>query len=70
MAYILRELDLNPICRYNFFIWLVIVNKSDDSLTEKPKLITQRFGSCVVKDISNIYTTNSTLLDLARNTGL
>jgi len=41
MMYIVRERDLNPICRYKFsFVWLLIMNKSDDDLIEKTKLIT------------------------------
>ena len=33
-----------------FFVWPFLMNRSDDGLIEKPKLVTRRFVNCVVHD--------------------
>jgi hypothetical protein len=51
MTHIVRERNLNPICRYQIsFVWLLLMNKSDDGLIEEMKLITLRFVNFVVHD--------------------
>ena len=40
MACTVRVFDINPTHRYKFFVWALILKRSDDGLVEKPKLIT------------------------------
>ena len=36
--------------KYRFFVWLLILNRYDDGLIEKPKLVTSRFVNFVMHD--------------------
>ena len=40
MVNIVREWDVNPMYRYKFSVWFLMLSRSDDGLVGEPELVT------------------------------